>query len=190
MIGAIARFELRYHLRQPLFWILTALYFILTFFAVTSDAVQIGGAVGNVNRNAPYVIMQFLLVMTVFGVLTTTAFVANAVHRDFELGTDALFFSSPIRKWHYLAGRFLGSFLVGAMVYLGVVLAIMIGSFMPWLDKERLGPFELCSVGLEGAWPLTNRFELRVRADYGQQKRQFGGNLNQTSGSLLLRRNF
>ncbi|HXI13676.1 MAG TPA: ABC transporter permease subunit [Thermoanaerobaculia bacterium] len=143
MIGAIARFEMRYHLRQPLFYILTVLYFILTFFAVTSDAVQIGGAVGNVNRNAPYVIMQFLLVMSVFGVLTTTAFVANAVHRDFELGTDALFFSAPIRKWQYLAGRFIGSFTVGAMVYLGVVLAIMIGSFMPWLDKERLGPFEL-----------------------------------------------
>ena len=45
---------------------------------------QVGGAIGNVNRNAPYVIMQFLLVMSVFGILTTTAFVANSVHRDFE----------------------------------------------------------------------------------------------------------
>jgi ABC-type transport system involved in multi-copper enzyme maturation permease subunit len=143
MTGPITRFEVRYHLRQPLFYILTALFFILTFFAVTSEAVVIGGAVGNVHRNAPYVIMQFLLVMSVFGVLTTTAFVANAVHRDFELGTDALFFSSPMRKAHYLAGRFLGSFTVGAMVYLGVVLAIMIGSFMPWIEKERLGPFAL-----------------------------------------------
>lgn len=143
MINAITRFELRYHLRQPLFYILTALFFLLTFSAVTSDAVVIGGAVGNVNRNAPFVIMQFLLVMSVFGVLTTTAFVANAVHRDFELGTDALFFSSPIRTWQYLTGRFLGSFVVGVMVYLGVVLAIMLGSLMPWIDKERLGPFAL-----------------------------------------------
>ncbi|HEV8658426.1 MAG TPA: M1 family aminopeptidase [Thermoanaerobaculia bacterium] len=143
MTNAIARFELRYHLKQPLFYILTALFFLLTFSAVTSDAVVIGGGVGNVNRNAPFVIMQFLLVMSVFGVLTTTAFVANAVHRDFELGTDALFFSSPIRLWQYLVGRFLGSFAVGVMVYLGVVLAIMIGSLMPWIDKERLGPFAL-----------------------------------------------
>src|SRR5881409_969694 len=108
LLNAISGFELRYHLRQPLFYILTALFFILTFFAVTSDAVVIGGAVGNVNRNAPYVIMQFLIVFSVFGVLTTTAFVANSVHRDFELGTDALFFSSPIRTTQYLAGRFLG----------------------------------------------------------------------------------
>ena len=45
MISAITRFELKYHLKQPLFYILAALFFILTFFAVTSDTVQIGGAV-------------------------------------------------------------------------------------------------------------------------------------------------
>jgi ABC-2 type transport system permease protein len=143
MLSAIARFELKYHLRAPLFYILTLVFFLLTFAAVTTDGVQLGGAVGNVNRNSPFVIMQFLLVMTIFGVLTTTAFVANAVHRDFEMGTDALFFSSPIRKFDYLIGRFLGSFSVAVLVYVGVVGAIMLGSVMPWIEKERLGPFEI-----------------------------------------------
>ena len=143
MFAAITNFELRYHLKAPLFYILTLVFFLLTFGAVTSDAITIGGSVGNVNRNAPFVIMMFLLVMSVFGILTTTAFVANSVHRDFELGTDALFFSSPIKKWQYLGGRFLGSFAVAVMVYLGVILAIMIGSKMPWIDQARLGPFEL-----------------------------------------------
>ena len=143
MISAITRFELRYHLKQPLFYILTLLFFILSFTAVTTDAVQIGGAVGNVNRNAPYTIMLFLLVFSFFGVLTTTAFVANSVHRDFELGTDALFFSAPIRKSQYLAGRFLGSFIVSVLVFVGIIIAIMTGSLMPWIDKERLGHFML-----------------------------------------------
>ena len=98
MFSAIASFEARYHLKAPLFYILLLVYFLLTFGAVASDVVTIGGAVGNVNRNAPFVIMQFMIVMSIFGILTTTAFVANAVHRDFELGTDALFFSSPSRK--------------------------------------------------------------------------------------------
>ncbi|HEX2833433.1 MAG TPA: M1 family aminopeptidase [Thermoanaerobaculia bacterium] len=143
MLSAIARFELKYHLRAPLFYILTLVFFLLTFAAVTTDGVQLGGAVGNVNRNSPYVIMQFLLVMTIFGVLTTTAFVANAVHRDFEMGTDSLFFSAPIRKFDYLIGRFLGSFSVAVLVYFGVVGAIMLGSIMPWIEKERLGAFDL-----------------------------------------------
>ncbi len=143
MFLAIAAFELKYHLKSALFYILLLVYFLITFGAVTSDAVSLGGGVGNVNRNAPYVIMQFLLVMSIFGILTTTAFVANSIQRDFELGTDALFFSSPIRKWQFLAGRFLGSFTVAVMVYFGVVGAVMIGSLMPWIEKERLGPFEL-----------------------------------------------
>src|SRR5881394_4653340 len=98
MSWEILKFELRYHLRQPLFYILFVIFFFMTFGAVTSDAVQIGGSIGNVNRNAPFVIMQFLLVMSVFSVFTTTAFVANAALRDFDLGTDSLFFTSPIRK--------------------------------------------------------------------------------------------
>ncbi|HET7435510.1 MAG TPA: M1 family aminopeptidase [Thermoanaerobaculia bacterium] len=140
MLGAISRFELRYHLKAPLFYILFILYFLLTFGAVTSDGIQIGGAVGNVHRNAPFVIMQFMMVMSIFGILTTTAFVANSVHRDFELGTDSLFFTSPIKKIHYLAGRFAGSFAVATLVYFGVCLAIFIGSLMPWIEKDRLGP--------------------------------------------------
>jgi ABC-2 type transport system permease protein len=143
VFSAIARFELRYHLRGALFYILLLCYFLLTFGAVTTDAVRIGGAIGNVHRNAPFVIMQFLLVMSIFGILTTTAFVANSIHRDFELGTDALFFSAPIKRLQFLAGRFLGSFSVAVLVYTGVALAIVIGSLMPWLEKERLGPFAL-----------------------------------------------
>jgi ABC-2 type transport system permease protein len=138
---AIASFESKYHLRAPLFYILLLVYFLLTFGAVTSDGIVIGGSVGNVNRNAPYVIMQFLIVMSIFGILTTTAFVANSIHRDFELGTDALFFSSPIKKFQFLAGRFFGSFSVAVLVYLGVIGAIVIGSMMPWIDQARLGPF-------------------------------------------------
>jgi ABC-2 type transport system permease protein len=141
MFAALYRFELRYHLRQPLFYILFTLFFLLTFGAIASEGVTIGGAIGNVNRNAPYVIMRFLAIMSVFGVLTTTAYVANSVHRDIELKTDALFFSSPIRKATYLLGRFFGSLTIASAVYLGVAFAIMVGNAMPWIDKDRVGPF-------------------------------------------------
>ena len=150
MFRAITTFELKYHLKGPLFYILLLVYFLMSFFAIASDVVTIGGSIGNVHRNAPYVIMQILLIMSVFGVLTTTAFVANSIHRDFELGTDSLFFSAPIRKGAYIGGRFLGSFAVAAMVYLGVAIAIIAGSMMPWLDKEQLGAFAL--------WPYVFSF--------------------------------
>jgi ABC-type transport system involved in multi-copper enzyme maturation permease subunit len=136
----IALFEMRYQIKQPVFYVCAALFFLLTFGAVTSDSVTIGGAIGNVNRNAPFVIMQILLVMSTIGVFTTTAFVANAVHRDVEYNIQSIFFSTPISKRDYLLGRFSGALLVAFTVFVGVALAILIGGFMPWLEPERIGP--------------------------------------------------
>jgi ABC-2 type transport system permease protein len=141
MTWNIIKFELKYHFRQPLFYILFVIFFFMAFGAVTSDAVTIGGPLGNVHRNAPFVIMQFLLIFSIFGVLTSTAYVASSIHRDVEYNTDSLFFSTPVKKWQYLTGRFTAAWLTSSFVYIGVVLAIMIGSKMPWLDKEQLGPF-------------------------------------------------
>jgi len=93
MLSEFTRFEVRYHLKQLIFYVCLVIFFFLTFGAVTSDSVQIGGSIGNVHRNAPFVIMQFLMVMSVFAVFTTTAFVSNAALRDYDLSTDALFFS-------------------------------------------------------------------------------------------------
>jgi hypothetical protein len=138
-LGEIFRFEVRYHLRQPLFWIVAVVFGLLTFGATTSDAVTIGGGIGNVHRNAPVVILTMLGVMSVLGIFVVTAFVASAVHRDFEHGTAELFFSKPIRRRDYLLGRFAGSILVSFLIFLGPALGILIGTFMPWLEPERLG---------------------------------------------------
>ena len=102
-------FEIRYQIRQPVFYIGAVLFFLLAFGAVTTDTISVGGAIGSLNRNAPFVIMQLLLGMSVIGVFTSAAIVANATHRDVEFNVQALFFSLPIRKGAYLFGRFLGA---------------------------------------------------------------------------------
>ena len=141
-LGEVFRFEVRYHLRQPLFWVVAFVFGLMTFGATTSDAVVVGGAIGNVHRNAPTVILQMLGVMSVLGIFVVTAFVASSVQRDFEYGTHELFFSKPVRKADYLYGRFAGSLLVSFLVFLGPALGIALGSRMPWLEAERLGPFQ------------------------------------------------
>ncbi|MEK7284014.1 MAG: ABC transporter permease subunit, partial [Acidobacteriota bacterium] len=143
MLARIFAFEVRYQIRQPLFWLAAALFFLMTFGAVTTDVVVLGGSIGSVNRNAPFVLMQILLVMTVIGTFLTTAFAAGSVYRDFESQADAIFFSLPIRKSEYLFGRLSGSLAVSWLVYVAVLLAVAIGGLMPWLEPERLGPFRL-----------------------------------------------
>ena len=143
MILEFFRFELRQQLRSPLLWLLAGLFAVLGFGAAASDAVQIGGGIGNVYRNAPSVIATWLTIFTLVGMLIITIFISGALLRDFELGTSELFFASPIRKRDYLFGRLGAALLASFVVYLVIGLGIFIAQFMPWIDPARLGPVSL-----------------------------------------------
>ena len=142
MFRKIAGFELRYQLKSPVFWVVAVIFFLLTFGAATIDQIRIGGG-GNIHKNAPFAIAQTHLILSIFYMFVTTAFVANVVVRDDETGFGPILRSTRIRKFDYLYGRFTGAFLAAAISFLAVPLAIFIGSFMPWIDPERLGPNDL-----------------------------------------------
>jgi len=139
MLRKIAAFEARYQLRSPLFFIGFALFFLLTYGATVVDQIQIGSR-GNVNINSPFAILQTTAIMNVFGLFVLVAFVANVVIRDDETGFAAIIRATRMTKFDYLVGRFAGAWLVALAVMASVPLAILVGSYMPWLDQEKLGP--------------------------------------------------
>lgn len=143
MLGHILRFELRQQFANPVFWVVAGVFFLLAFGASSSEAVRVGGAIGNVLRNAPSVIVNVLVTFSVLAMLLVTIFVAGGALRDFDNRTAELFFTTPVRKRDYLLGRFLGGYLATVGVMLAVALGMIVGSLMPWLDPERLGPFSL-----------------------------------------------
>jgi len=136
----LLRFELRYWLRQPMPYVFLFIVALLVFGAVGSDNVTIGQSFDNLNKNAPFVVQSLYAFMSVIALLMATAFAQSAALRDFNHDTHQLIFSTPIRKFSYLAGRFSGAFLVALIPMLGVSLGILIGQSMPWLDPERVGP--------------------------------------------------
>ncbi|MEM6584129.1 MAG: M1 family aminopeptidase [Pseudomonadota bacterium] len=139
MFGSIALFELRYQLRNPVFWVAIVIFFLLTFGATASTNIQIGSG-GNVNVNSPSAILQTQMIMALFYMFVTTAFVANVVVRDDESGFGPMVRSTQVTKFAYLIGRFTGATLAALLAFMVVPLAIFIGSIMPWLDPETLGP--------------------------------------------------
>ena len=139
MIREFFKFELREQLRSPLLWLLAALFGLLAFLGAATDAVQIGGAIGNVHRNAPTVIVQWMGIFTLPGMLITGIFISGALLRDFEMGTADLIFSNPIRKRDFLIGRFTAAFLASVITYIIIGLCIFVAQFMPWVDPQRLG---------------------------------------------------
>src|SRR4249919_1383579 len=143
MILEFFRFELRQQLRSPLLWLLAVLFALLGFGAAASDAVQIGGGIGNVYRNAPSVVATWLTLFTLLGMLIITIFISGALLRDFEQGTSELFFASPIRKRDYLVGRLGAALAASFVVYVVIAIGIFVAQFMPWIDPARLGPVSL-----------------------------------------------
>jgi aminopeptidase N len=142
MLHHVAGFELRYQVKSPVFWVTSLIFFWLTFALVTSDTIQIGWG-GQVFRNAPYPVALDSLIMVVWAVFILTAFVANVVLRDEETGFGPIIYATRLSKFDYLFGRFVGAFGAACLAFLGVPLAIMIGSAMPWLDPQTIGPFRL-----------------------------------------------
>ena len=142
MFLQIAKFEFRFQTRNPVFWVAAGIFFLLTFGAMTVDEIQIGSG-GNTHANSPFAIAQTHLIWTIFFMFVTTAFVSNVVVRDDETGFGPMIRSTRISKFDYLIGRFAGAFTAAALAFLSVPLAMWIGSTMPWLDAETLGPNRL-----------------------------------------------
>lgn len=142
MFGKIASFEFRYQLKNPVFWVAAGIFFLLTFGSVVLEGVSIGGG-GSTHKNAPFAIGQTHLILTLFFMFVSTAFVANVVVRDDETGFGGILRSTQVKRFDYLYGRFTGAVLAAALAFLAVPLGFVIGSLMPWVDAETLGPLTL-----------------------------------------------
>lgn len=140
MLAHVAAFEWRYQVGSPVFWVGALIFFLLAFGSVTVDQVQIGSR-GNVHINAPYAIVQTQAILSLFAVFVIVAMVAGTVIRDDETGFAPILRSTSVGKGAYLVGRFAGANAAALAVLGAVPLAIAVGSAMPWLDSERLGPF-------------------------------------------------
>ncbi|MES2321399.1 MAG: M1 family aminopeptidase [Pseudomonadota bacterium] len=135
------KFDLAYQLRQPLLWVCALVLGLMAFGAATSDAVQVGGALGNVNRNAPVVVARLMGMFSMLSMFVVTIFIAGAVLRDSEVGISDMLFATPMRKHDYLVGRFLAGLAACMVIFAMVALGLMIGPHMPWVDAARVGPF-------------------------------------------------
>ena len=137
MLLQIAWFEIRYWLRSWMLWIFTLIIALLIFGAASSDQVQVGSALSNTFRNAPYVVQNFYAGIGILTLLMVTAFVNSAATRDFSHNTYQIVFSTPLRRRDFLLGRFFGATVIAVIPMLGVSLGVLLAKYMPWVDPER-----------------------------------------------------
>jgi hypothetical protein len=136
MFFEIFRFEWRQQLRSPLFWIVAAVFGAMAFTLTSTDAVALGGATGNVWRNAPMVTVKLMAVLTVFSIFLVAMFVAGAAARP-DLRTAELMYH-PVTRRAYLGGR-LPPATSPTWRSSRCAHGLAAGGLMPWRDAARMG---------------------------------------------------
>jgi ABC-type transport system involved in multi-copper enzyme maturation permease subunit len=141
---AIARFEARQRFRLISTWVYFALFFALAMLwmaaaggAFKDATVSFGG---RVLINAPRSIALTTAFLGCLGVIVMAALMGRAVQQDFEHEMHHFYFSAPIKKADYVFGRFLGAFATLALIFSSILLGVWLGSMVPGLDPDRLGP--------------------------------------------------
>lgn len=140
MFFEIFRFECRYQLRSPLFLVVAGLWFLIAFLVTGTESVNVGGVGDNINLNANFAVLQIQYTLSILGMFPAVAFVAGAITRDYETRTAQILFATGVSEPSYLLGRFAGGALFAVLIGVAGLVGTFVGTLMPWLDQERLGP--------------------------------------------------
>jgi ABC-2 type transport system permease protein len=145
MFLPIFLFELKYRLRRPATWIYFLLLALLSGLLValaggafgSGVSVSLGGDGQTVKINSPFSMSLVISTLSVFGIIIASSLMGNPVYRDFETRSYPLFYTKPISKWGYLGGRFLGSYVIAALVFSGIIAGAAVASVLPWVEADR-----------------------------------------------------
>jgi ABC-type transport system involved in multi-copper enzyme maturation permease subunit len=144
MTGKIFLFEIKYRMKRPATWAYFAVLFLFGFLTAIYGSTP---ASEKVLVNSPASIAQMLIIISIFGMLLSSAIMGMPVYRDLEHGTAQYMYSYPITEKQYLFGRYFGSLAVLLIVSMGMQLGLIsgfaLGPFMGLEEAERFGPFNL-----------------------------------------------
>ncbi len=141
---AIALFEARQRLKLLSTWVYFSMFLALAMLwmaaagGVFKEAFVSFGSKTFIN--APFSVSITVAYLGCFGVIVMAAMMGRSVQQDFEYDMHHFFFSAPIKKHDYVFGRFLGAVSTLAVVFSSILLGAWLGTYIPGIEPERLGP--------------------------------------------------
>ena len=136
MLGEVFRFEVGYRLRQPSTWVYALVLFGVPFLMMHA----INGS--SQYLNAPQMVANASALLGSIGMLVTAGIFGDAAGRDVQWRMHSLFYTSPLRESHYLAGRFLAGLAINAVLLVGIPLGLLLASVMPYMEAGKFGPVQ------------------------------------------------
>ncbi|HEY0372610.1 MAG TPA: hypothetical protein VGD79_11450, partial [Thermoanaerobaculia bacterium] len=135
-VGAVARFEIGCQLRRPATWIYFAIFLGLALAAMASlvdDA-----RAGSLFFNSPLLIAGATVLTSLISLLIVAGISGEAATRDVHTRMSPLVYATSVDRWTYVGGRFLGAFVVSALLLLAVPLSLL--ALLPAVEGSLIGP--------------------------------------------------
>ncbi len=145
MFGRLFKFERQLQFGQISFWVVFVLMLALGFLTMVASewaSVSIEGGertkINGANTLALNISVWSLAAIFFSSVFVVTGMMRDSVHKSVEI-----IHSTPIKNSELIIPRMLGAWLATFLCVLAVVLGMFVGQFMPWIDKEILGPVRI-----------------------------------------------
>ncbi|MDO1449307.1 ABC transporter permease [Rhodocytophaga aerolata] len=136
----IFRFEFIYQVRRPFTWLFVIVLLVLSFLMARDGSLS-EVLYADFFLNSPFAIAKTTVFGSLIWLVMAGAIAGDAAARDRGTGMHPLTYTAPISKATYLGGRFLAALTMNALILLAVQAGILLGVYLPGVDKELIGPF-------------------------------------------------
>ncbi|MCR4034073.1 MULTISPECIES: ABC transporter permease/M1 family aminopeptidase [Flavobacterium] len=145
MLSKLIQFEWHNNTRNWTFYASYIIYLILGFFVSAFANFSFSGAY----KNSPFVLTYAIGLLSLMTIFSITLQVAQQFLKEYETKFDAIVFSTPISKFHYLGSKFITAFVIAVSSFGMFIIGMIVGHQMSWIPKSEIAPFEI----LNYLWP-------------------------------------
>lgn len=147
MFFKIFSFEIKYWVKNPLFYIYLGSLFAISTLAMASSA-GIFDSVTVTRSSIAYInsaiaLNNFINGFSILAFFLIPSIVGGTINKDYSSNTSNVLYSYPFTKTDYLLAKYLSGLVVTILVLLSIALGAIIGGYLPGTNPELLGEFNL-----------------------------------------------
>ena len=147
MFLKIFSFEIKYWVKNPLFYIYFGSLFVISVFAMASSAGLFDSV--TVTRssiayiNSAFALNNFINGFSILAFFLIPSIVGGTINKDYSTNTSNVLYSYPFSKLDYLLAKYLSGLVVTILVMLSIALGAIVGGYLPGTNPELLTDFNL-----------------------------------------------
>ena len=123
-------------------YIFGAVLFGLPFITMWGMSAEATISENTVMQNSEVKLHSMLNIFSLLFFLIIPAIIGTSLYRDYKSRMHTLLYSFPFNNHEYILGKFISSFSVVALICLGIISGLALGTLMPGVKEAALLPFD------------------------------------------------